>query len=113
MNGCECANALVICGGVATSKGDFLCTMMVERCFAVAEYPEVLLGAKAATVGGFGSKVCLGEAGPLLTLYVDDFDIGSSQGRSVDCQYRDGVGGQIGLPIAAMQRSEYRHTRRI
>jgi len=63
-NGCECARALVICGGVAMSRGDFLCTMMVERCFADAEYPEVVDGEKAATVGGFGSYVSAEESAP-------------------------------------------------
>lgn len=37
IKGCECANARVTCGGVATRSGDFLCTMIVERCFVVAE----------------------------------------------------------------------------
>lgn len=54
-NGCEYASARVICGGVATSKGDFLCTMMVERCFETEEVPDSVFGENAAKVGGFGS----------------------------------------------------------
>jgi hypothetical protein len=54
-NGCEYARARVIWGGVATSKGDFLCTMMVERCFATEEEPDNVFGEKAAIVGGLGS----------------------------------------------------------
>lgn len=34
--GCECASPRVICGGVATSKGDFLCTITVDLCFDAA-----------------------------------------------------------------------------
>ena len=41
-------------GGVATRSGDFLCTIMVERCLVVAA-PEKLCGEKAAIVGVFGS----------------------------------------------------------
>jgi len=39
------------------SRGDFLWTITVDRCFADAEYPDVFEGEKAATVGGFGSYV--------------------------------------------------------
>lgn len=34
-NGCEYAKALVICGGVAMSNGDFWWTRIVERCLLV------------------------------------------------------------------------------
>jgi hypothetical protein len=52
----------VICGGVATSRGDFWCTKMVDRCLSVeAEWVKVE-GEKAATVGGFGSPLGPGEA---------------------------------------------------
>ena len=63
-NGCEYASALVICGGVATSSGDFLWTMMVDRCFVAVDVPDMLLGEKAATVGGFGSYEGCGVDGP-------------------------------------------------
>lgn len=53
--GCEYARARVICGGVATSSGDFLCTMTVERCLASEEEPDNVFGEKAAMVGGLGS----------------------------------------------------------
>jgi len=36
-NGCEWARALVICGGVAINRGDFLWTIIVDRCVAEAE----------------------------------------------------------------------------
>ena len=54
----------MICGGVATSKGDFLCTITVDLCFAEAEYPDVLDGENAAMVEGFGSYGFSGEVGP-------------------------------------------------
>jgi hypothetical protein len=50
MNGCEYAKALVTCGGVASSRGDFWCTRIVERCRVEGNECEV--GEKAATVGG-------------------------------------------------------------
>lgn len=53
MNGCECANARVIGGGVATRRGDFRWTMTLERCREVSDDdPAVVVGEKAATVGG-------------------------------------------------------------
>lgn len=70
----------MICGGVATSSGDFWCTRMVERCLSTLEEPFKVEGEKAATVGGFGSALGAGEASW-------DFRGGelmcSSQGRSV------------------------------
>lgn len=51
MNGCEYAKALVTCGGVASSRGDFWCTRIVDRCRVEGNECEV--GEKAATVGGF------------------------------------------------------------
>jgi len=65
----------VICGGVATRRGDFLCTMIVERCFNMEEEPDNVFGEKAATVGGLGSKEGCGVLGPSSGLYVEDEDI--------------------------------------
>jgi len=63
-NGCEYASARVICGGVATSRGDFLCTIMVERCFEREEELDNVFGENAAMVGGLGSYVGCGVLGP-------------------------------------------------
>lgn len=65
----------MICGGVATRRGDFLCTMMVERCFEIAEEPDNVFGENAAMVGGLGSYVGCGVLGPSSFLYVEDEDI--------------------------------------
>jgi hypothetical protein len=50
MNGCEYAKALVTCGGVASNRGDFWCTRIVDLCRVEGNECEV--GEKAATVGG-------------------------------------------------------------
>jgi hypothetical protein len=65
----------VICGGVATRRGDFLCTMIVERCFETAEEADNVFGENAATVGGLGSYVGCGVPGRSSDLYVEDEDI--------------------------------------
>jgi hypothetical protein len=39
-------------GGVATRRGDLRCTIMLERCLDVKDEPEMVVGEKAATVGG-------------------------------------------------------------
>jgi hypothetical protein len=65
--GCEYANTRVICGGVATSSGDFWCTRIVERSFVcVLDCPRGV-GVKAAKVGGLGSPFGCGVAPPLST----------------------------------------------
>lgn len=62
MKGWLYAKARVICGGVATSRGDFWCTRIVDRCFNVAVVEFRADGEKAATVGEFGSPLAPGEA---------------------------------------------------
>ena len=59
--------------------------MMVERCFADAEYPDVLDGENAATVGGFGSNVSARELAPLSEVWLADLDmpVCESQGVSI------------------------------
>jgi hypothetical protein len=52
-NGCEYARALVMAGGVATSKGDLRCTITLERCREVKAEPAIVEGEKAAIVGGW------------------------------------------------------------
>ena len=47
-------------GGVATSKGDFRWTRMVDRCLVAGEEVDVL-GEKAAVVGGFRTSLALPE----------------------------------------------------
>jgi hypothetical protein len=64
MKGYEYANVRVTCGGVATSRGDFWWTSMVERCRnEVGSLRANVGGEKAATVGGFGSLLLLPPAG--------------------------------------------------
>lgn len=53
--GCEYANALVICGGVAINRGDFWCTRIVLRCLFADVACESVTGENAAVVGGLGS----------------------------------------------------------
>ena len=52
----------MICGGVATRRGDFCCTSMVERCFATEVECNGVDGEKAATVGALGSSLAAGKA---------------------------------------------------
>lgn len=47
MKGYEYASALVTCGGVAMSRGDFWWTSIVERCAAMVAWPR-FAGEKAA-----------------------------------------------------------------
>ena len=52
----------MIVGGVATSKGDFRCTKMVDRCLiAGEEVPDA--GENAAVVGGLRSSLDLPDPG--------------------------------------------------
>ena len=72
----------MICGGVATRRGDFWCTIMVERCLDAMEEPEMFAGEKAATVGGFGSYEGCGVDEPFSGVNVDFEDMEASQGVS-------------------------------
>ena len=66
-------------GGVATNKGDFRWTKMVDRCLVAAEeVPDV--GEKAAVVGGFGSS--LGFPGAVSDPRAGDEVISAIQGVS-------------------------------
>lgn len=53
----------MIGGGVATRRGDFLWTITVERCLEARDDPEILVGEKAATVGGSAVVVAKEAAG--------------------------------------------------
>lgn len=55
---------------------------MVERCFEVAEYPEVVVGENAAKVGGFESQVCWVVEGSAVDAYGPGLDIEDIQGVS-------------------------------
>jgi hypothetical protein len=85
----------VICGGVATSNGDFLCTMTVDRCLPAAAYPDAGAGAKAATVGGFVSWESWGDVGPSLDVYVPDLDIDVAVIQSVSGHVRSLVAERV------------------
>ena len=66
-------------GGVATSKGDFRCTNMVDLCLVAGEeVPDV--GEKAAVVGGFRSS--LDPPGPASDPRAGDEVISTIQGVS-------------------------------
>lgn len=72
-------------GGVATSKGDFWCTKMVDRCLVVGEgFPDA--GENTAIVGGLRSSLGLPDSvsGPR----AGDEVISASQGVSDVCQSR-------------------------
>lgn len=72
-------------GGVATSKGDFRCTKMVDRCLVAGEeVPDA--GEKAAVVGGFTSSLDFPDpgSGPR----AGDEVISAIQGVSDLCQSR-------------------------
>lgn len=56
--------------------------MMVERCFEVAEYPEVVVGENAAKVGGFESQACWEVEGSVEDAYGFCLDIEDIQGVS-------------------------------
>ena len=87
-NGCEYARALITCGGVAISRGDFLCTMIVDLCRELIEEPDRLGGEKAATVAGFGSYVGCEADEPSSDLYVEEGPIDVSQGVSKEMRVR-------------------------
>ena len=79
MNGWEKARARVMVGGVATSKGDFRCTRMVDLCLVAGdEVPDI--GEKAAVVGGFRSS--LDFPGPVSDPRAGDEVISAIQGVS-------------------------------
>lgn len=61
-NGCECANARVMGGGVATRRGDLRLTITLERWREVSDDPVIVVGENAATVGGLLSRRLLGCA---------------------------------------------------
>lgn len=108
--GCEYARALVTCGGVAISRGDFLCTMMVDLCRELIDEPDRFCGEKAATVGGFGSYVGCDADEPSSDLYVEEGPIDVSQGVSIEMRVRKRYTSHKpalascpkGLPIAAI-----------
>ena len=78
MNGWENANARVIWGGVATSRGDFWWTRMVDRCLTLEGWD----GENVAIVGGFGSAPAGEWVDPLSEIRDGVEDIESSQGVS-------------------------------
>lgn len=86
-NGCECAKARVMGGGVATSRGDLRLTMTLERCRDVSEDPAMVVGENAATVGGWVSRGLL-DCAPLSEI-VDDGDMRSAQGISIEISMRE------------------------
>ncbi|WEW59071.1 mitochondrial import inner membrane translocase subunit TIM16 [Emydomyces testavorans] len=104
-NGWEYAKARVTAGGVATSSGDFLCTMMVERCFEVNEDPEMFVGEKAATVGG-GTKSLASDAPAAPSFWAEELgDIEASH----EWHIKSGI--FAGVPRAAIQpRSDHSRT---
>jgi hypothetical protein len=63
-NGCEYASTRVICGGVATSNGDFWWTRIAERSLVCGVAWPRVDGEKAAYVGGVESPVgcCVGAS---------------------------------------------------
>ena len=63
---------------MATSKGDFRWTIMVERCFVAGEE----FGEKAAIVGGFGSLLGVGFADSFSRAFIDGEAISVTQGVS-------------------------------
>lgn len=70
-------------GGVATSKGDFRCTRMVDLCLLAGEdVPDV--GENAAVVGGLGSSFDLPD--PVSDPRAGDGVISIIQGVSSRCQ---------------------------
>lgn len=72
-------------GGVATSKGDFRCTKMVERCLVAGEeVPDA--GEKAAVMGGLRSSFAF--PGPVSGPLAGDEVISATQGVSNICQPR-------------------------
>ena len=70
-------------GGVATSKGDFRCTRMVDLCLLAGEdVPDA--GENAAVVGGLRSSLDL--PGPVSDPRAGDGVISVIQGVSARCQ---------------------------
>lgn len=99
-------------GGVATNKGDFRWTIMVERCFAAGEGWEEF-GGKAALVGGFGSSFGLGCAEPFSEAFTEAGAIPATQGvsgcsrqRLVCFRCTEAQRIYIHIPNAAMQQQE-------
>lgn len=78
--GCEKARARVIVGGVATSRGDFRCTNIVDRCLVAGEEPDAV-AENAAMVGGFTSSLVFPL--PWSEGYAGDDAMSASKGVSV------------------------------
>lgn len=94
-------------GGVATSKGDFRCTKMVERCLVAGEeVPDA--GENAAVVGGFKSSFDF--PGPVSEPLAGDEVISAIQGVSDLCQRRRY--GKKRKRIESSRRCPNQHTKR-
>ena len=59
---------------------------MVDRCLDAMEEPDMFVGEKAATVGGFGSYEGCGVDEPLSGVKVDLEDMDASQGVSEEVE---------------------------
>jgi len=66
---------------VAIKRGDFRWTMTLERCRDASDEPAMVVGEKAATVGGLLSRVS--EGAPLSERF-DGGDMESIHGDSVE-----------------------------
>ncbi len=92
-------------GGVATNKGDFRWTRMVERCLVAGEEEVPDVGEKAAVVGGLGSS--LDFPGAVSGPRAGDEVISAIQGVSAFSQPK-----YLGKTVKRSSRCPKKHTKR-